>query len=137
MIACLGKSLRKDGTPEPELLIRCQKAYEVHMELGYPIITSGADPAKIGITEAEFMKSYLIKSFGCDPTMILKEEKANNTIENFINTLEIAKELGVSKLIIVTCQNHMPRAKLLCQTVLSHFGNSTMQLSGQPSRYNL
>jgi len=66
------------------------------------------------------MKNYIIKTFGCDPDVIVKEEKADNTVENFINTIELATQVGAKELIIVTCENHMPRAKYICQAVLTH-----------------
>lgn len=64
IIVCLGKLLRENGTPEPELLTRCEEAYQVHKDLRYPIITSGGDTANIGITEAEFMRNYIIQNLG-------------------------------------------------------------------------
>ena len=59
LIICLGKALKKNGDAEKMLLNRCDKAIEVHRLTGFPIICSGADTVRVGITEAQVMADYI------------------------------------------------------------------------------
>jgi len=116
VIICLGKILRKDGTPEPMLLSRCDKALEVYGKTGYPIINSGADTIGCGRSEARVMTEYMNRRYPGVP--IIMDEAANNTVENFQNCLQFADAIGATKIVIVTCQHHMPRAEYVCRAVL-------------------
>lgn len=60
VIICLGKALEKTGKPEKMLLQRCEKALEIQKQTNFPIITSGADTVKCGITEAKVMSDFIL-----------------------------------------------------------------------------
>ena len=60
VIICLGKALGKNGKPEKMLLQRCEKALEIQQQTNFPIITSGADTVKCGITEAKVMSDFIL-----------------------------------------------------------------------------
>ena len=59
VIVCLGKALEKSGKPEKMLLQRCDRALEMQNETNFPIIASGADTVKCGMTEAKVMADYM------------------------------------------------------------------------------
>lgn len=118
VIICLGKALREKGRPEPMLLNRCDQAIQVHRETGFPIIASGADTMKVGISEAQVMSRYMRSQ---DPLLpIILEEEANNTVENFQYCFRIAAELQATHVVLVTCEHHMPRATYVCRAVMNH-----------------
>ena len=54
------------------------------------------------------MSQYLIEN-GVDPEMIIKEEQSLTTVENAKYSIPIAKELGATKIIVVTTLEHMAR----------------------------
>jgi len=127
LIICLGKALKKNGEPEKMLLNRCDKAIEVHRLTGFPIICSGADTVRVGITEAQVMAEY-IKSYDSSIPIIL-EENANNTVENFHYCFEIADQLNAEEIVLVTCEHHMPRASYVCRAVLNYLGSNWGQIT--------
>ena len=51
---------------------------------------------------------------------IILEEKANNTVENFLFCFEIMERLGANHIILVTSEHHGPRANFVCRAVMSH-----------------
>ena len=127
LIICLGKALKKNGEPEKMLLNRCDKAIEVHRLTGFPIICSGADTVRVGITEAQVMADYIKSHDSSIP--IIFEENANNTVENFQYCFEIADQLNAEEVVLVTCEHHMPRASYVCRAVLSHLGSIWGQIT--------
>ena len=60
VIICLGKALLESGEPEQMLLQRCDQALNVQKETNFPIIVSGGDTVKCGITEARVMANYIL-----------------------------------------------------------------------------
>ena len=117
VIICLGKVLNQDGTPDPMLLTRCDKAIEIHKETGYPVVNTGSDPVGCGLSEAEVMSDYMIQR---QPEMaVFVEDAAMNTVQNFIFSVQIANALQAEEVVIVTCQHHMPRAEYVCRAVLA------------------
>jgi len=134
VIICLGKALKKNGTPEKMLLNRCDKAIEVYRSTGFPIICSGADTVQVGISEAQVMADYIHSHDASIP--IIFEEKANNTVENFQYCFKIAENLNAEEIILVTCEHHMPRASYVCRAVLNHLGSNLGSKMGSNSGSN-
>ena len=60
VIICLGKALLESGEPEQMLLQRCDQALNAQKETNFPIIVSGGDTIKCGITEARVMADYIL-----------------------------------------------------------------------------
>jgi uncharacterized SAM-binding protein YcdF (DUF218 family) len=81
------------------------------------VIVSGAVGDGSVYSEAEVMKRYLVSN-GIDPTRIVREEKATNTIGNVAYSKEIIDGYRLDhapKVMIVTNDYHMYRALLLAK----------------------
>ena len=81
------------------------------------VILSGGQGPGEDISEAEAMRRYLIKN-GIEGSRLIKEEKSSNTMENLKFTRNIIKETDSRdqfKLMIVTSDSHMFRAKFLAK----------------------
>ncbi len=73
-----------------------------------PIIVTGGNP-KNGKTEAGTM-SFLLKTLGFPADRIIKEDKANSTVQNAQFSVPLAKQAGTSGIILVTSSTHQDRA---------------------------
>lgn len=109
----LGYRLNKDSSMDEVLIRRLKLTLKLLKEEKIDkIILSGGSPVSGQIySEAEAMASYLIKQ-GVDPDLIIKEEKSLTTVENAKYSVPIAKELGATRIIVVTTLEHMARAFL-------------------------
>lgn len=103
----LGYWLNDDGTRNPLLDKRLELAIDFINEYKpYKVILSGGVAnKKAGVAEASLMYDYLINR-GVDKNLLIKEDKSNSTKENAINSVAIAKSLGVTTLAIVTTYDH-------------------------------
>jgi len=82
------------------------------------IVVGGLSNKKLGITEAEAMKNYLIQK-GIDSKDILKEETSTDTIGNaFFLKKKILKPKKWKNLIVITSDFHLERAKIIFKKVL-------------------
>ena len=118
MVTVLGLALQPGGLPSPQLKDRCTYAAKVAKEEDAVIIPTGADPAKVGVTEAKVMAG-LLKEAGVDASKISLEEEALNTTGNAFYVLSMVEEERVKRgeevvrLVVVTSRYHMPRAAWL------------------------
>ena len=80
--------------------------------------------------DIEFLHGSLLE---CSADVLILEEKADNTVENFIESFEILKNKDWNEIVLVTCENHTPRAMYICEAVRNHF-NSNIQLRAKPSK---
>merc|ERR1712130_493544 len=69
----------------------------------------------------------------CGADSLILEEKADNTVENFIESFEILKDNDLKEIILVTCKNHTPRAMYIFEAVRNHF-NVNIHLRSKPSK---
>lgn len=108
----LGAGLQGDK-PSKILQYRLDKAYEYIKENpDIVVITSGGQGADEIISEGEAMRNYLIEK-GCKGDNIYAECTSTTTEENFANSYEIMKELGMDKdtrTVFVTNDFHCFRA---------------------------
>jgi len=59
---------------------------------------------------------------GVEADRIIMEESANNTIENALFTLDLLYELGISSVVIITADYHLPRVQTIFERILpKHF----------------
>lgn len=81
------------------------------------IVVSGGQGAQESITEAEAMKRYLVKR-GVDPAVILKEENATSTYENFLFSKQILDETFPDgyKVAFISNRFHLFRASRLAKS---------------------
>ena len=108
-----GLKLNPDGSPKAELILRIQKAYELHKKgLAPVIIACGGDAAGVGVSEAEVIRAHLT-FLGVPKECVIIEDKSLITAENFINAARIP---GTGKnVLLVTSDYHMLRALVLCR----------------------
>ena len=91
------------------VLERMRYAAYLHKETALPILVTGASPN--GNSEAQIMKQELFSFFGVQTKWL--EEYALNTKQNAEFTAQILQPQGIKKIILVTNQWHMQRAKML------------------------
>ena len=108
-----GIRLNDDGSAPEEMLLRVERARQVHLACGQaPIVACGADAAGVGISEAEMMKR-LLRQRGVEEEKILVEDGSFITAENFKNAAAFVSSDGLCAL--VTSDYHLMRAKLLAR----------------------
>lgn len=90
-------------------LERMRYAAYLHKETELPILISGASPN--GNSEAKIMGQEFFTFFGVQPKWL--EERSTNTKQNALYTREMLEREGIKRIILVTNQWHMQRAKLL------------------------
>lgn len=78
------------------------------------VIVSGGQGFGEDITEAEAMEKYLLRA-GISGDRIIKEDKATSTAENFKFSKELIPLQGKVKIMIITSDFHMLRAKMLAE----------------------
>ncbi|MGL4521003.1 MAG: YdcF family protein [Bacilli bacterium] len=83
-----------------------------------PVIVTGGQGAGELETEAEVMRTFLIKR-GVAPKRIYMEDQATNTLENFTYSKPILEKAGVAnkKIVVVTNDFHLFRSKMLANRV--------------------
>lgn len=101
----LYNSITVPGLP----LERMRYASYLHKETELPILISGASPN--GNSEAKVMGQEFFTFFGVQPKWL--EEKSTNTKENALYTKEILDREKITRIVLVTHQWHMQRAKML------------------------
>ena len=103
----LGYQLNLDGTMDRILVKRLNLALQLLEEekIDKVIVTGGRPKKEIEVSEAQRMYEYLVEK-GVDPELIIKEEKASSTFGNAKYSVPMAKELGATKIIIVTTIEH-------------------------------
>ena len=122
VVTVLGLALQPGGLPSRQLNDRCTYAAKVAKEQDATIIPTGADPARVGVTEAKVMAG-LLKEEGVEADKIFLEEEALNTTGNAFHVLRMVEEERVKRgeevvrLVVVTSRYHMPRAAWLFRVI--------------------
>jgi len=84
--------------------VRCRYAARLYrLRWQVPIVASGGDD------EANVM-GRLLQGFGVPETMILRENRSRNTLQNAEFTAQILKKHNWQRIVLVTQAYHMPRA---------------------------
>lgn len=81
------------------------------------VVVSGGKGFGEAITEAEAMKKYLVER-GIKPSRIIMEDKSTSTKENFEYTRKLLTSVGAKgtiKIMVITSDFHMMRAKMLAR----------------------
>lgn len=122
----LGYQLHLDGTMDTILIKRLNLALQLINEQKIDkIIVSGGKPKfEIDITEAELMYNYLIEK-GVSADMLVKEEKSKSTFGNAKYSVPIAKELGATRIIIVSTIEHFTNYDYNPLKIFSEFINDS------------
>ena len=117
-VIVLGCGLNSDGTPAPTLKIRldgCIDYFEKNPD-SYIVVTGGYSRFN-NVTEGSAMKKYLVEN-GIPADIILTDEKAENTKENFRYSLELLEQAGISEnnVCYITNSFHIYRAGAYAKT---------------------
>lgn len=137
-IIVLGLQPNADGSLRPPLKARINTAKKVYQDYYHnrhngtvKLVVTGADVAKLGFTEAHAMAMALEMNGDIPKHDILLEEKAVDTIENAIYTLDLVlqsssktmphQSKSSTRLILVTSAFHMPRSWFIFESVLRHY----------------
>lgn len=107
----------KNGEMTSELKGRCAAAAAASRS--YPnaiIVCSGGATGKNNPkkhTEAGLMRDYLVESCRVDASRIYIDERAQNTLQNAINTFAILREQGIETFTVITSSYHQVRGQVL------------------------
>ena len=117
-VVVLGAQVQGDG-PSLTLKKRLDKTLTFMQE--HPdktVIVSGGQGPDEAHTEASVMARYLIEH-GADASRVIEEDKASNTRENLLFSSKLAEAAGfdTSRVLIVTSDFHMCRAKYIARTL--------------------
>ena len=106
----LGYKLNKDSSMDDLLIKRLKLTLKLLKEekIDKIILSGGCPVSGQKYSESEAMAQYLIKN-GVEPEIIIREEKSLTTVENAKYSVPIAKELGATRIIVVTTLEHMAR----------------------------
>lgn len=91
------------------VLERMRYAAYLHKETELPILISGASPN--GNSEAKVMGQEFFTFFGIQPKWL--EERSTNTKQNALYSKEILERENIKRIVLITNQWHMQRAKML------------------------
>ncbi|HHT7763747.1 YdcF family protein [Pasteurella multocida] len=114
-IVLLGGGLRDSKELYDKLTVsaipleRVRYAAYLQKQTQLPLLITGSSPK--GISEAQIMANELTAFFSVPTTWV--EGKARTTKENALFSREILEKEGIKRVIVVTNQWHMQRAKLL------------------------
>ncbi|MBR4080842.1 MAG: YdcF family protein [Clostridia bacterium] len=113
-IVVLGAQVKPDGVPSVQLQWRLDTAAALWHENPVYVVTCGAQGANEPAPEGEVMRDYLIAA-GVDESMILVDAASFNTRQNIRHAAELLEGTGVTKILIVTSDYHLPRAMALAE----------------------
>lgn len=118
LIVVLGAQVQGDG-PSLTLKKRLDKALLFMQENpDKTVIVSGGQGPDEAHTEASVMAAYLI-AHGADALRVIEEDRASNTRENLLFSAQLAEARGLdtSRVLIITSDFHMCRAKYIARTL--------------------
>ncbi len=122
IVVVLGGGMQGDGRGGPATNLRARKALKLaQANPTWTFILSGdgrIDPARSGLTEAEYMTRILVAN-GVDRSRLLLEEESRDTIGNAVLVAaRYLRHLQPRTLYVVTSPFHTVRALLLFRSVL-------------------
>ena len=117
-IVVLGAQVQGDG---PSLTLKKRLDRTLEFLQAHPdktVIVSGGQGADEVHTEASVMAQYLLAR-GAQPAQVIEEDQASNTRENLLFSAALAEARGTdtSRVLIVTSDFHMCRAKYIARTL--------------------
>lgn len=94
----------------PLALERLRYGAHLHKLTGLPLVLSGGDPFKEGVSEAALMQQALLDDFKIGPGQVWVEGTSNTTAQNASLTKALLAAHGMDRVYLVTHARHMPRA---------------------------
>ncbi|WP_255484134.1 YdcF family protein [Granulicella sp. 5B5] len=110
----LGNPCNSDGTPGPEQRERVLESVRQYQQGIAPRIIMSGGAAHNQWIEADSMKKLAV-SQGVPADAILEDTKAQNTIDNIVNSSAIMVTQGWHSAEVVSSPSHLPRAALILQ----------------------
>jgi len=118
----LGGPINDDITPGIWLTSRLEKTIEFNNSINPTyIIVTGGDTRKLGKSEADIMKEYLVKK-GISSNKIYCERNSINTIENGEFTYQMINHMNENtKIYVLTSEFHIKRAEMIFKYYFKNF----------------
>ncbi|MCS7461173.1 YdcF family protein [Paenibacillus doosanensis] len=100
-----------NGEPSPALKERLDRAALLYKQrrIAHIIVSGGPDRSDSQLTEADGMRSYLLR-FGIPDTAVVMERRSTSTYENILFSREIVQRNDWHSTVIITHKYHAPRA---------------------------
>ncbi len=108
----LGTTVNTDGTLSERLEKRLECGLKLYQEGRVKKIIVSGGLGKEGFLEADKMKEYLIEK-GIPDSLIIADNKGNNTTATVANTIQMRDSLRYNSLIVVSQYFHVTRTKML------------------------
>src|SRR5687767_9398781 len=109
-IVVLGCRVRPDGSPTSQLRRRVALAVALYETGAAPllVLSGGGTP----VSEAQVMAG-LARTAGVPEAALLYEGASRNTAENALNSARLLREMGLSRVLLVSSRTHLLRARWL------------------------
>jgi len=124
----LGSPLVADGSPAPRLLATLTRTLELARRDASALIVVTGGAVKSG-AEGPAMRDWLVQH-GVEPTRIMVESQARDTLENGQLCAPIIAGAGRRNVTLVTAPYHMRRAAFVVGSVLQEHGISVLGIAG-------
>ncbi len=110
-----GAKVKEDG-PAKTLASRLDVAVDAMLsDSGALCVVSGGQGPDEPFTEASCMRDYMVER-GVAPERIFLEEKASNTKENILYSVDLIRQLELTdrQIVCISSETHIPRIRLMC-----------------------
>lgn len=111
-IVVLGCQLVSGGRPSERLRRRVALGIGLYREGTAPLLIMSGGGAAGAITEAAVMRD-LAREAGVPETALLIEPESRNTFENAAYTARLLRDIGKTRIVLVSDRAHLPRAARL------------------------
>ena len=130
-----------DGRPSPQLQARLDHALELwNLNLASYIVVTGGKQEGDRFTEAAASRKFL-ESSGVASDLIFEENSGTTTYASLLAVSQVANQLGIDRVLIVSDPFHLLRAELIANEVGLSASSSATQSSvirgGDAFRHNL
>ena len=130
-----------DGRPSPQLQARLDHALELwNLNLASYIVVTGGKQEGDRFTEAAASRKFL-ESSGVASDLIFEENSGTTTYASLFAVSQVANQLGIDRVLIVSDPFHLLRAELIANEVGFSASSSATQSSvirgGDAFRHNL
>lgn len=99
-----------EDSASPSGMTRLRYGAWLHQRTGLPILVTGGRPGGEARSEADIMTKTLNEVLGTEVRW--REERSRTSLENALFSWEMLSREGITKILLVTHANHMPRSVL-------------------------
>ena len=111
-IVVLGAQVKEDGTPSVQLEWRLEEALAMWREKPCLIVCCGAQGVNEPASEGDVMRQWFIDR-GVPADQVVSDPDSFNTKQNIEHAARIVAPYGVTRVLIITSDYHLPRAMAL------------------------